>query len=337
MRVLLIKTSSLGDVIHALPAISDAMHAIIGIRFDWVVEETFQEIPSWHPAVERVIPVALRRWRNNPLQAIRSGEWRDFKNALCNQSYDLVLDSQGLLKSAWLASKAKGLLAGYDKHSAREPLATWFYQQTYAVAQDQHAITRQRELFAQALSYNKPDSAPDSGLNLSWVPDIVHPYIVLLHGTTWPSKEWPEQNWIDLAKLVKNYGYEVKVAWGNNLEKERAERIAEASGAMVLDSLPLGKMAEELAKASYTIGVDSGLAHMAAAIGIPSISLYGPTNANRTGALGPRQINLQGNAQCVPCFNKKCMVEMNNGNQPCWITLDANRVWKELNWGSRKL
>jgi heptosyltransferase-1 len=128
MHVLLIKTSSMGDVIHALPALTDAMRAIPGIRFDWVVEEAFQEIPAWHPAVDRVIPVALRRWRKKPLKALISGEWRRFKRALRERQYDLVLDSQGLMKSAWLAQKARGPRAGFDKKSAREPLASWFYQ-----------------------------------------------------------------------------------------------------------------------------------------------------------------------------------------------------------------
>ena len=102
MRVLLVKTSSLGDVIHTLPALTDAQRAIPGIQFDWVVEEGFAEIPAWHPAVAQVIPVAIRRWRKHPLQTLRSGEWRRFKARLRETHYDLVIDAQGLLKSAWL-------------------------------------------------------------------------------------------------------------------------------------------------------------------------------------------------------------------------------------------
>ena len=128
MRVLLIKTSSLGDVIHTLPALTDAARAIPGIRFDWVVEEGFAEIPAWHPAVDAVIPVAIRRWRKKPLQAVRSGEWSNFKRRLRETQYDLVIDAQGLLKSAWLTRYARAEVVGLDKSSAREPLAARFYQ-----------------------------------------------------------------------------------------------------------------------------------------------------------------------------------------------------------------
>ncbi|RMS39539.1 Lipopolysaccharide heptosyltransferase I, partial [Pseudomonas coronafaciens pv. garcae] len=123
LRVLLIKTSSLGDVIHALPALTDAARALPGIRFDWVVEEGFAEIPGWHPAVDTVIPVAIRRWRKNLWQTVRSGEWRRFKQRVREQRYDLVIDAQGLFKSAWLTRYVDAPVAGLDRDSAREPLA----------------------------------------------------------------------------------------------------------------------------------------------------------------------------------------------------------------------
>ena len=120
MKVLIVKTSSMGDIIHTLPAITDAMHAIPQISFDWVVEENFAEIPHWHPAVDRVIPVAIRRWRKNIIQTYRQGEWKAYKEALCNTSYDAVIDAQGLLKSALLVTRlAKGPSYGLDKHSAK--------------------------------------------------------------------------------------------------------------------------------------------------------------------------------------------------------------------------
>ena len=128
MRVLLIKTSSLGDVIHALPALTDAARAIPGIKFDWVVEEGFAEIPTWHPAVGKVIPVAIRRWRKNLWQTIKSGEWRRFKQSVRSTKYDLVIDAQGLFKSALPAMLAHGPRAGLDRASAREPLSALLYQ-----------------------------------------------------------------------------------------------------------------------------------------------------------------------------------------------------------------
>jgi heptosyltransferase-1 len=326
MHVLLIKTSSMGDVIHALPALTDAMRAIPGIRFDWVVEEAFQEIPAWHPAVDRVIPVALRRWRKQPLKALISDEWARFKRALRERQYDLVLDSQGLMKSAWLAQKARGPRVGFDKKSAREPLASWFYQKKLSVSPDQHAITRQRELFGAALGYPVPDSAPDSALSIKWEPDREHPYVFLLHGTSWPSKEWPEENWIELAKLANADGYQVKLTWGNEREKARAERIAAACDATVLPRMGLGKIAQELAGASRVVGVDSGFAHLAAAIGVPAITLYGATDPIKTRVSGRKQTILVGKAICVPCMVKICF----QPRQECWDSVDAKKIWRLL-------
>jgi len=165
MRVLLIKTSSLGDVLHTLPALTDAAEAIPGIRFDWVVEEAFAEIPEWHPAVGRMIQVAIRRWRKAPLKAILSGEWTTFRRQLRAREYDLVLDAQGLIKSALLSRMAKGRVVGLDKNSAREPLASRFYQQGFPVERGEHAIVRLRKLFAKALDYELPTSALDYGIN----------------------------------------------------------------------------------------------------------------------------------------------------------------------------
>src|SRR5574344_866725 len=142
MRVLLIKTSSLGDVIHTLPALTDAQRAIPGIQFDWVVEEGFAEIPSWHPAVAEVIPVAIRRWRKQLWQTYKSGEWRALKQRIKQQSYDLTIDAQGLLKSAWLTRFNLAPVAGFDKQSARESVASYFYDAKYQVATDLHAVER---------------------------------------------------------------------------------------------------------------------------------------------------------------------------------------------------
>jgi heptosyltransferase-1 len=306
MYVLLIKTSSMGDVIHALPALTDAMRAIPGIRFDWVVEEAFQEIPAWHPAVDRVIPVALRRWRKQPLKALISGEWRRFKRILRERQYDLVLDSQGLMKSAWLAQKARGPRTGFDQRSAREPLASWFYQKKLFVSPEQHAITRQRELFGAALGYPVPDSAPDSALSIKWEPDREHPYVFFLHGTSWPSKEWPEENWIELAKLANADGYQVKLTWGNEREKVRAERIAAACDATVLPRMGLREIAQELAGANRVVGVDSGLSHLAAALQVKAVCIYGSTDARRTGALSLVQKNILSHVECSPCLKEEC-------------------------------
>lgn len=197
MRVLIIKTSSMGDVIHTLPALTDAGNAIPGIQFDWVVEESLAEIPRWHPLVDRVIPVALRRWRKNIFSAETRLEWQQCRALLRARQYDLVIDAQGLLKSAWLVWIAKGKRCGLDWQSAREPLASLFYQQQCAAGKvkEVHAVTRARRLFSQALGYPLPTTQVDYGVEKSQfnVAKNTNEYVVFLHGTTWATKHWPEE------------------------------------------------------------------------------------------------------------------------------------------------
>ncbi len=276
MRVLLIKTSSLGDVIHTLPALTDAARAIPGIQFDWVVEEGFAEIPAWHPAVAQVIPVAIRRWRKNLWQTLKSGEWGRFKRRLKEVDYDLVIDAQGLLKSAWLTRYARRRtpIAGLDKESAREPAASRFYNRTYPVAWGQHAVERVRQLFAQALDYPLPAGTGDYGLDRNRLLDETEaePYLVFLHGTTWVTKHWPEVYWRELAQRMGERGWSVRLPWGNEAERQRAERLAEGlENASVLPRLSLAGMAKVLAGASACVAVDTGLGHLAAALDVPTL------------------------------------------------------------------
>lgn len=312
MRVLLIKTSSLGDVVHTLPALTDAQRAIPGIQFDWVVEEGFAEIPAWHPAVAQVIPVAIRRWRKNLLQTLRTGEWRRFKARLRETRYDLVIDAQGLLKSAWLTRYVKAPVAGLDRDSAREPMASRFYDRRYTVPRDQHALERVRQLFAQALGYALPQAIGDYGLDRAQLAAPgEEPYLLFLHGTTWPSKHWPEAYWRELAERMSAFGWAIRLPWGNAEEKARAERIADGIvGASVLPRLNLGGVAKVIAGARACVAVDTGLGHLAAALDVPSISLYGPTLPGRVGAYGRSQVHLcatgpnagKGNRH-IPCFD----------------------------------
>ncbi|MFI8741420.1 lipopolysaccharide heptosyltransferase I [Stutzerimonas sp. R75] len=323
MRVLLVKTSSLGDVIHTLPALTDAQRAIPGIQFDWVVEEGFAEIPAWHPAVAQVIPVAIRRWRKHPLQTLRSGEWRRFKARLRETRYDLVIDAQGLLKSAWLTRYVKAPVAGFDRDSIREPLASRFYDRCYAVPRDQHALERVRQLFAQALGYSIPEMIADYGLDRSQLATPgEQPYLLFLHGTTWPSKHWPEAYWRQLAERMSEFGWAIRLPWGNAEEKARAERIAQGlPSASVLPRLNLGGVAKVVAGARACVAVDTGLGHLAAALDVPSISLYGPTLPGRVGAYGRSQVHL-----CAPGPN----AGKGDRHKPCFDGLSAEHVASEL-------
>nr|WP_189674521.1 lipopolysaccharide heptosyltransferase I [Pseudomonas sp. SWRI50] len=305
---MIIKTSSLGDVIHTLPAITDAAHAIPGIRFDWVVEEGFAEIPSWHPAVDQVIPVAIRRWRKNIWQTLKSGEWKAFKQRVRARKYDLVIDAQGLVKSAWLTRYVKAPVAGLDRYSAREGLASRFYDRRLSVATGQHAVERVRQLFALALAYDLPEGIGNYGLDLDrlQLPPAA-PYVVFLHGTTWATKHWPEAYWRELAERMGRRKLQVRLPWGNPAEKARAERIAQGlNNCQVLPKLNLVGVARVLAAAKACVAVDTGLGHLAAALDVPTISLFGPTNPGLTGAYGRAQVHQASDFPCAPCLLKKC-------------------------------
>ncbi len=294
------KTSSLGDVVHTLPALTDATQAIPGVRFDWVVEEGFREVPGWHPAVNEIIPVAWRRWRKNILKAWRSGEWRAFKKTMQAQPYDLVIDAQGLLKSAWLTRYAEATTCGLDRQSAREPIASRFYDVAISVAKGQHAVERTRQLFAQALGYTLPEEkgcyAIDVGQDIDWSGKVkpAGDYLVFLHGTTRDNKHWPEPYWIELAKQVAASGCAVYLPWGNNVEQARAERICnQVPQAHVLPRLSLAELAAVIRMARAVVAVDTGLGHLTAALDVPAVSLYGPTSPDLVGTYGRHQVHLQ--------------------------------------------
>mgnify|MGYP001263099274 CR=1 FL=1 len=296
MRLLLVKTSSMGDLIHTFPALTDALRAIPALQVDWVVEEGFAALPAWHPAVSRVVPVALRRWRRHPWQAWRSGEWAAFRASLRQPDHALVLDAQGLLKSAGLTRLARPVpVAGPDWHSAREPLASLFYDRRYPMATGQHAIVRLRQLFAAALDYPLPETPVCYGLDRQKLqpsrPAV--PYLVFLHGTTWPSKHWPEARWRQLAGQLVRRGWAIRLPWGSPAEQARARRLADGlPGVEVLPGLDLAGVARVLAGASGCVAVDTGLGHLAAALAVPCVSLYGPTRPERVGAWGPSQLHL---------------------------------------------
>jgi heptosyltransferase I len=334
MRILIVKTSSLGDVIHTLPAVTDAQKHCPDLQCDWLVEESFAEIPTWHPAIKHVIPVALRRWRKQPWQTWYSGKWSEFIQTLQSKQYDKVIDAQGLIKSAFLTFKAHGLRCGLDRHSAREPLAALAYQQRYTIAKNQHAVTRVRQLFAQVLDYALPETLPDYGILKHFEPEAakILPTILFIHGTTWATKHWPDSYWIALAERITAAGFAIRLPWYTTQEYERAQDIAAIHpNISLMPKSNLHGIATELAQAQAVVGVDSGLAHLAAALAKPSITLYGATQSARTGTYGLQQKHLQAHFSCAPCFNKTCTYPASSiVSPPCYEDLSVEKVWEAL-------
>ena len=329
MKVLLVKMSSLGDLVHALPAVTEA--ASRQVCFHWVAEEAFAALPAGHPGVQRVLPIAWRRWRKSLWRSRL--ELRAFFRSLARERYDLVIDAQGLLKSALVASRARGKeRVGFSRTSAREPAAAWFCDRGIAVPKGRHAIERQRQLFAEALGYPYREDRPlEFGLP---PPESSAGRCLFLHGASWPTKLWPEAMWVDLARRAAAAGLRVALPWGNAAERARAERIAQAGGAAVLPALTLAELMDELRQVRLVVGVDSGLTHLAAALGAPTLALHGSTSSALTGCRGSCARNLQAQFPCAPCLSRTCQYRgpAQHWRQAavapaCYARLDPSAVW----------
>jgi heptosyltransferase-1 len=329
--------SSLGDVVHTLPAVTDA--AAHGIRFDWVVEEAFADIPRRHPAVANVLPIGWRRWRHS-LGASRA-ELSAFLSRLRSQHYDLVLDAQGLIKSGVLVGLARGTTkAGFAQRSAREAAAALFYERRIPIPTGQHAIDRLRQLFGLALGYRSTGEidfgiAPAAVQRSDSGGGVEPGHCVLLHGTTWASKLYPETMWIELARQAINRGLQVVVPWGDETEKARAERIAAAAGATLWERSTIAELMDRLGRAALAVGVDSGLAHLSAALNVPTVVIYGSTDAALTGCRGPHVANIQAEFPCAPCVRRDCTYSGDDQEwqgdavrPPCYSRVAPKAVWK---------
>ncbi len=290
--ILFIKTSSLGDVIHHMPALTEARQARPQARFTWLVEEAFAPLAALHPAVGKVVPVAWRRWRKSFLSPATLGEITGSLRAIRAPRYDEIVDSQGLLRTAVIARLAHGRRHGYDAASVREPLAATFYDVRHRVSRDLHAIERNRILSGLALDY-KPQGAPDFGLDRARFAAPGERYAVLLHATAEPRKLWPEANWIALGKALGDVT--LVMPWGTADERARSERIAAALPRVgVPDRAPLDKVTRLIAGAKFVVGVDTGLMHLAAALGVPLVAIFTGSEPGLTGPIGQGPITVLG-------------------------------------------
>ncbi len=329
MKVLVIKMSSMGDVVHALPAVHAVASA--GHEVHWVVEEAFAPIVEAHPSVARVISIGWRRWRRS-LVASRS-EMAEFYRALRAQRYDYVVDAQGLYKSAAVARLARGAhTVGMDSGSAREPGSARLLGSGVRVPKGRHAIDRLLELFAHIVPFDR-----ERALSFGWPSlrddEASMQNCLLLHGTTWQSKLWPESHWFEMARRLSEQGLQPLLLWGNDEERTRAERIAANAPAKVLARQPLEGLLQQMQTTALTVGVDSGLMHLAASLGVPTVALYGSTDPQRTGCRGPSVENLAVEYSCAPCLRPQCRHERTHNAvyPPCYGTLTPDRVLESVN------
>lgn len=292
--VLFIKTSSLGDVIHHMPAVTDARRALPDAHLAWVVEEAFAPLARLHPGIDAVIPVASRRWRKALLSTATWSDMRAAIGALRAKRYDRIVDTQGLLRTGLVTRAARGERHGYDRDSIREPAASWFYDVRHAVSRDLHAVERNRRLTALALGYDI-QGAPDYGLSRGRFAAPAEPYVVCLHATAQARKEWPVANWIALGQSLNDRGLQIVLPWGTEAERLRSEAIAKAlPNARVPERMPLDRVAALIASARGVFGVDTGLLHLAAALSVPLIAIFAGSQPTLTGPVGSGPMTVVG-------------------------------------------
>ena len=283
-RVLVIRPSSLGDIVHALPIVHDMHRHRPELAVDWVVEEPFAGLVRLNRGVRRVIPVALRRWRHRVLSGTTWREIGAFRHELVQDRYEAVIDMQEQVKGALIAWLARGPVHGPDRASIREPAASLLYRHSYRIDPRQHLIDRCRHLAGKALGY-EAEGAPRFDLApppLDAAP--ASPYAVCLHATSRDDKLWPEEHWRALLQHVANAGLAAVLPWGNAAEAARSERLAaSAPGISVPPSRTLPELAALLARATLVVGVDTGLTHLAAALGAPTVAIFTATDPKLAG------------------------------------------------------
>lgn len=281
-KILIVRTSSLGDLVHMLPAMSDIMQHVPGAQIDWIVEDSFIEIPRWHAGIHDVIPVAHRRWRKQWWSAQTRVARAALRKTLGERHYDIVLDMQGLMKSIWLVRQTHGQRHGLDRASAREPLASFFYDVRHTVKFWQPAVTRQRTLASLALGYSY-SGEPNFGLESITKSAEIEPYAVIMPSASRPEKLWPESDWKMVFRHLADQGLRLRLLSGNAAEAERARQlVAGIPNTEVLPHMNLTDVAHVLASATIMVGLDSGLTHLSAGLGRPTIGVYIASTPVRT-------------------------------------------------------
>jgi heptosyltransferase I len=301
MRILIVKLSSLGDIVHTLPVVQDMLAATPDAHIDWVVERAFAPLLTQVEGLQRVIPCELRRWRKSFWAAQTRREWRAFKSDLQRDSYDAVIDLQGLTKSAVVARLAKltqtgkrYAMANQTDGSGYEAPTRWAANVAIALEPHIHAVPRGRCLAAKALEYTHQLTSmpPNYGLNRavdqSNRAQLAPKKIAFIHGTSRPDKTWSLQNWVQLGQRLVASGHQITLVHGSAAELATSQAIAAKLGAncTVLPLVSLDLLTQELAACQGAIGVDSGVSHIAVALGLPHVQIYNFDTAWRTGPVG---------------------------------------------------
>ncbi|MCX5493650.1 lipopolysaccharide heptosyltransferase I [Kaistia dalseonensis] len=335
MRVLLVKLSSLGDVVHSFPALTDVMRAIPDLTIDWVVDEAFAPLARLHPAVRKVIALPIRRLKKAPRATFAEARARIAD--LRSEHYDILIDAQGLVKSALVDRLARASSRhGFGRGSAREGLATLAYTVGHDIPETEHMATRIRRLFAAALGYPMPEGPAAPGLDpkaiIGNAGATQRQRVVLIHGTSWKTKTWTVDGWRTIATRAGETGRDVVLFAHGKVETGRAEAIARGLDHVHLEPpAGLDAIIPRIAAASAVVTVDTGLGHLAAAFGIPTVGLYGPTNPGLTGLVGPHVVELVAGLPCAPCEQTQCRIKPDFGEgPPCLAGHAAGRVWNEL-------
>lgn len=281
-KILIIRSSSMGDIVHALPVAYDIKRAYPDARIDWVVEESFRDIPALSPFVDRCVFTAFRRWRKSLFSAKTRGEMRALRQTLRAERYDLVIDLQGLVRSALVARWTHAHSIGYSRDTIREPLASFLYDETRRMPESLTAVRRYRLMAADCLGYEIDDQKPHFGLKppATMPVEIEGRYAAFAVNTSRDDKLWPEDRWAEIGRRLLDEGIKSVLFWGNEKERECVTRIAKnIPNAMVLPRLNLAQCATVLRGAEAAFGVDTGLAHLGAALAVPSVGIVVSTPA----------------------------------------------------------
>ena len=289
-RILLIKTSSLGDIIHNFPAVTDLAKEFPSSRIDWVVEEGYSFLPQLHLHINNVIPIAIRRWRKMRNLRRNFSEIRNFLKQLRKVKYDTVIDSQGLLKSAILCPIARGTTHGLDISSAKEPVSL-IYNKTYRVDKRYHAIERNRTLYGDSLGY-EVCGRPCYDLNLTTLRNHEitlppKPFAILIAFSSKADKSWSSQNWVALGNKINKFGIKTIFLAGNNPDQSCANLISnQILNSEVFPISSLHTISVLMSHAKLVVGLDTGLTHLAAAFGKPTVGIFCSTDPSKTGVCG---------------------------------------------------